>query len=355
MPFRKKESPYWWITYQDPTGSGKRISRSSGTTDHRQAKLLEDEMQLNIRKAQRGQQPDIYVEQVLLTFLQDHAQRPSHRTDKTSIKHLLTFFKGTNIQDLQKANILQYQKRRQSQNMANATINKECGLLSSAIKHTSDKLGFPLNTPFQGTKLKEPPGRVVWLSAEERQRLLAAAVENTRAPWLQHFIIIALETGMRKGEILKLTWDRVDLQKGWVYLPTGSTKTDQPRMIPLNTLALDAFQALLQFKNKHQLTNSHVFTNKSNQNIKDVKRSFDTARKKAGLPHFRIHDQRHDISSHMAMGGESLYIIKELLGHSSIKSTERYAHLQTDNIKAAVNRKMTATKSLQEGETDEGK
>ncbi len=160
---------------------------------------------------------------------------------------------------------------------------------------------------------------------------------------------------LRKILVRQLTWDRVDLKKGWVYLPTGSTKTDQPRMIPLNTLAQNAFQALKQYREKHQIFHSHVFTNKSGQHIKDVKHSFDTARKKAGLPHFRIHDQRHDAASHMAMAGESLYVIKELLGHSSIKSTERYAHLQTDNIKAAVNRKMTATKSLQEGETDEGK
>jgi len=94
---------------------------------------------------------------------------------------------------------------------------------------------------------------------------------------------------------------------------------------------------------------------KRNQNIKDIKRSFNTARKAAGLPHFRIHDQRHDIASHMAMQGESLYVIKDLLGHESIKSTERYAHLQTENIRAAIKRRETVAQSFHNEKNEDKK
>ena len=125
---------------------------------------------------------------------------------------------------------------------------------------------------------------------------------------------------MRKGEILRLRWVEVDLKHGFILL--DKTKNNERREIPFN----DTLRATLEDL-PHSIESVYVFVDRKGNPFKDVKRSFDTARKKAGIQDFRFHDLRHCFASHLVMAGVSLLVIKELLGHKTLAMTLRYTHL----------------------------
>lgn len=108
--------------------------------------------------------------------------------------------------------------------------------MSAAINYANKEWGWQLDNPAQGQRLKEPNGRVRWITQAEADALIRAA-EATRTPHLADFIRLALHTGMRRGEILGLEWRRVDLQAGLIHLEAEHTKTGHRRSVPLNAHA----------------------------------------------------------------------------------------------------------------------
>ena len=134
--------------------------------------------------------------------------------------------------------------RRRGQGVGPATINKELNLLSAALKYARRRLEWDIPNPVQGMRLKKPEGRVRWISREEADRLIAEAT-SVRG-YLPDFIQLGLNTGMRKGEMLGLTWDRVDLDQGMVYLTDRDQKDGKHGSIPLNDDAVDALKRRLE-------------------------------------------------------------------------------------------------------------
>lgn len=138
---------------------------------------------------------------------------------------------------------------------------------------------------------------------------------------LKPIVITALNTGMRRGEILSLTWDRVDLKHGFILLDI--TKNGERREIPINGTLLATFKGLTR-----RLDIPHVFyDSKTGKPYQDVKKSFHSACKTAKIKDFHFHDLRHSFASQLVMAGIDLTTVKELLGHKTLTMTLRYAHL----------------------------
>ncbi len=153
--------------------------------------------------------------------------------------------------------------------------------------------------------------------------LLDCCVEH-----LKPIVTVALHTGMRLSEILKLKWTQVDLKHGFILLDI--TKNGERREIPIdNTLTIMFNNMLKGFESKF------VFAGKDGDPYKSVKRSFSTALKKSGIHDFRFHDLRHTFASHLVMAGVDLTSVKELLGHKSLAMTTRYAHLSPSHKRKA--------------------
>jgi len=178
--------------------------------------------------------------------------------------------------------------------------------------------------------LKEEGRRLRYLSKEEMRRLIDAC-----PPHLKPIVILALNTGMRRKEILSLRWDQVNFKTGYIYLE--KTKTGEKRQIPMNQTT---YRLMFHLKMKNQLKSPYVFFQKDKMEryvpYKEVKRSFSSACKKAGINDFRFHDLRHTFASQLVMAGASLKVVQELLGHKDITMTLRYAHLSPDYRKAAI-------------------
>jgi integrase len=174
--------------------------------------------------------------------------------------------------------------------------------------------------------LKENNKRLRYLSHDECQTLI-----NNCDAHVRPIVITALNTGMRRGEVLSLKWDNVDLKNGFILLDV--TKNGDRREIPINDTLKGVFQKLTR-----RIDVPWVFYDpKTGNRYQEVKRSFHTTLRKSKIQDFHFHDLRHTFASHMVMAGEDLTTVKELLGHKTLTMTLRYAHLAPAHKVKAVN------------------
>jgi integrase len=146
-------------------------------------------------------------------------------------------------------------------------------------------------------------------------------------------VTLALSTGMRKGEILGLEWERVDLSSARISL--YRTKNGTPRGVPLNRAAYEALIALEPDPARRQ---GLCFRKRDDRAWGQIRTAFENAVRRAGLKDVRFHDLRHTTASHLVMRGASLRDVQEILGHRDLKMTQRYAHLSPAHLRAAVDR-----------------
>lgn len=139
----------------------------------------------------------------------------------------------------------------------------------------------------------------------------------------------ALNTGMRRGELLSLKWEQI--RNGFIYLT--ETKSNKARQIPVNDRLAEVFR---EVRRGNQLKSPYVFCDSKGRRFYEVKRSFASACRRAGIEAFRFHDLRHTFASHLVMKGVSLKAVQELLGHSDLTMTMRYAHLSKGHLQEAV-------------------
>lgn len=185
--------------------------------------------------------------------------------------------------------------------------------------------------PTAGVPLfKENNKRERYLSAEETQRLLDA-LERSRNPMLRFIIPMLILTGARKNEVLQARWDGFDFERRIWRIE--KTKYGQARHVPIS----EALEQLLR-QIGTEGTSLWLFPNAENNGpIGNVFNAWNTARKRAGLADVRIHDLRHSFASMLVNSGHSIYEVQKLLGHTQIKTTQRYAHLSQDTLLAATN------------------
>lgn len=341
--YERKDSPYWWASYTD--GRGKRVRRSTGVPvgeegrQEAEALLAKWKMEAHQQrmwgKPEDESEPAPTFDEVMLAYVKGHPTRGESDRRVYSLKQLYPFFSGKGMDDISDMDVKEYIRTR-SLSVAPATINREIGVFSAACNYCRNELGWKIGNPASGKKLKEPEGRVRWLSQLEADVLIEAARKRERSPWLADYIQVCLYTGMRKSEVTGLTWDRVDLTRRLVLLESGTTKSGRRRSVPLHTAAVEALESRMRWRNRHCPKSPWVFCNKKGDRVKDMKKSFAAALRDAGIKNFRQHDQRHTTASWMVMSGTELMKVRDMLGHSSVEQTQRYAHLHPDALREAV-------------------
>jgi integrase len=213
------------------------------------------------------------------------------------------------------------------------TTNRYLGTISHAFTTAMQEWQWLDDTPFRRvSKPREPRGRVRFLSDEERDRLLAACQANQN-PQLHIIVILALSTGGRKGELLGLRWNDVDLQRGQVTF--RDTKNRDTRSVPLTGHALEL---LRQHAKVRRLDSDFVFPRRDGRRVMEIKKAWGNAIRRAEISDFRFHDLRHSAASYLAMNGASLAEIAEVLGHRSLSMVGRYAHLSEQHTAGVVAR-----------------
>jgi integrase len=170
---------------------------------------------------------------------------------------------------------------------------------------------------------REPQGRLRWLTEDEIKKLLEACGKSRNRD-LRAAVVLAINTGLRRSELLGLTWDRIDLSRGVIRLEL--TKSGKRREVPLNA---ESYAVLVSLGPKDT---GRVFRKQS------LRKAYENAVSNAKLDDVNFHTLRHTFASWAVMRGVSLKELQELLGHSSLAMTMRYAHLAPERLRSAVAR-----------------
>lgn len=155
------------------------------------------------------------------------------------------------------------------------------------------------------------------------------------ADYLKPMVLISINTGLRRGELFNLHWNDVDLNQKILTVDGDRTKSGKTRYIPLNREAHEVFTA---WKEQSEYGNKMVFQSKDGDKFTEVKSSWGKLLRDAKIYSFRWHDMRHHFASRLVMAGVDLNTVRELLGHSDLKMTLRYAHLSPEVKAQAVAR-----------------
>lgn len=319
--FRRKGSPYWWVTFNDQNGT--RYRRSSGTTDKRLAETLAANWIKEAFMEQHfGKLPEVPFSDALLAYAKmQKRDHPKHFRDKTRyrLNSLMKQFGSVNIFDITIGRIQEFMDERLV-DVSRGTVQKDVSTLR-AILNKAYREGF-LATPPRVPQFRKPTPRKRWITPEEEAQLVTHAADH-----LVPLIRFAVDTGGRRAELLELDWRQVDLvHKRVTFL---NTKNGEDRTIRLCDRACAVLGGL------GPKENGSVFTYKGKA-IKSVRTSFIAARRAAGLDDVRFHDLRHTFASRLAQAGVPLYEIQLLMGHKSLEMVQRYAHLAPDYQERAI-------------------
>lgn len=150
---------------------------------------------------------------------------------------------------------------------------------------------------------------------------------------LKPMVVLAINTGMRRGEIFDLTWNHIDFANRMITVPAWAAKSNQTRHIPMNK---EVERLLLAWRSNCHRDQSLVFENQFGERFGQIKTAWATLLRVAGIVSFRWHDLRHHFASKLVMAGVDLNTVRELLGHSDYEMTLRYAHLAPQHKRKAV-------------------
>jgi len=261
-----------------------------------------------------------------LVYAQSTKAASTYAGNVREMQRLTRSFDGY-LAKLTTAQVEKYNVER-SQTVSAATVNRELALLKHMLSKAVEWNYLKHNPAKPVRLLKEPPGRLRYLEAEDIERLIECCADP-HAPYLRTIVVMAVHTGMRLGEILGLQWTDLDLKNR--FISVAKTKNNERKTIPIN----DMLYAELDQLPRH-VTSPYLFHHADGTRLLHIDRSFHAALKRAGIEGFRFHDLRHTHASHLAMHGVPLETIGALLGHKDPKMTRRYAHLSPASLKAAV-------------------
>jgi integrase len=333
--YRRPDSPYWWASFIDE--SGERVRRSTGKTDRREAIAALAAWRLETPPGAQDEASSHTFDELMVAYLlATDGQRRREDVVRLHVWRLKQTFSEKVMETLAATDVTSYIQKRKGEGVSNATVNRELEVLSAAINFAVRDLDWTLPNPVVGRMLKEPEGRLRWLTRPESMALVHAAEAERMAPHLAPLIQLALHTGMRRGELLGLEWVRVDLQAAIIYLEGRHTKAGKRRTVPINAVARHALLNRARFRAEHCPDAPWVFCDVKGVRIASVQRSFGTACERAGITDFRFHDLRHTCAAWLVQAGVPLTEVRDVLGHSTIKMTERYAHLAPENVRAAL-------------------
>ncbi len=232
---------------------------------------------------------------------------------KYTLEYLKKQFGNTPLASITTEEIQKFYNERMAETTS-STANRHLTLLNAIINKMIKLKIYKGENPCLGmVKEKEQPVRERYLTKEEIRDVLTYVPERS-----QNLIAFAISTGMRQGEIMNLDWKDIDFTSNIINV--DKTKSGKKRRVPM----MASLRNLLMNMNPQR--NGKVFT----LSVKQVDYDFKHALEQAKIENFRFHDLRHTFASHFMMNGGNLYTLKEILGHSDIRMTQRYAQLSPD-------------------------
>lgn len=256
-----------------------------------------------------------------------------------------------------------WRSKRLKQGIKPTTINRDIGALKAALSKAV-LWGYIDSNPLAAVKLckVDRSPRVRYLDADEETRLLEALIQRESriraerrsgnawrrdraypllpdlgppsfADYLRPFVLVAMNTGLRRGELFRLTWEDISLDLPSLTVTGDASKTGRTRHVPLNAIA---HKTLVDWGKQSGSCKELVFPGRKGGRLTNIKTAWSAVLRVANIADFRFHDLRHHFASRLVMNEVDLNTVRELLGHSDIAMTLRYAHLAPEHKAAAV-------------------
>ena len=349
--------------YYFKTRRGKKIERTRNEMVELHEKLYEDKLRekeklfskKNKKKASLEEANNHTVKEAIREFRNFYLPKKSKSTQEgynKALDHWDSVFGNKKLGDINDDLILTGRKLLESPIRSDSTLNRYVAAFSSMFKYCIEdikwcgiyeikdgkrkKVGNMINPCSTVKAIPEPKSRVRFLNPKEAKDLLASCT-----PELHDAVMLSLLTGARKMEIWELRFDAVNFEKQTISF--WKTKNGKPRTVPINGEGLEILKT--RFDNRPD-GNEWVFPSSSGSLKKGTKRfldkpksfekAWDNALEKSGVKDFRYHDLRHTAASYMVMEGVTLSAVCEILGHSDISQTYKYAHLAPSHLQEAM-------------------
>jgi len=282
-----------------------------------------------------------------------------------SLKSSFPLFMNTALEDISVMKVEQWRNEKLKSGAVASTVNRLVVMLRALLSKAVEWEVIDIHPLAKLKQLKaDTTPRVRYLKPDEEANLLRALIERDTAlkaarkrgnEWKKkrgytllqdleklHFadrmypmVLLSLKTGLRRGELFSLCWIDIQLDGDapTITVRAEESKSSKVRYIPLSPIALDVLKNWYQQRNLESIL---VFPSDRGTRLDNVKKSWASILKSAGIVNFRWHDMRHDFASKLVMKGVPLNTVRELCGHSSLNTTLRYAHLAPDHKADAV-------------------
>ena len=325
--YKRGRSGIWWMSF---TCHGEYYRKSTEITDKKLAERIYGKVKGEIAE---GKLPGIYFDKVTFDelaedFLTDYRINKRDTLDKAkrSAQYLKDFFGEMKAADITTDKVKNYMEHRMSRGLSNASINRELAVLKRmfhlAAECTPPKVTLIPHIPM----LKESNVRKGFFEYAEY-----LAVEDALPGYLKPIATFGYFTGWRISEILSLTWGRVDLKEGKVWLDPGETKNEEGRTFYLTRELIEVMRALHR---NRRLDCAHVF-HRNGKVIKGFRKAWISACKKAGLKGKIFHDFRRTAIRDMVRSGISEKVAMTISGHKSRNVFERYNIVNDQDLREA--------------------
>lgn len=351
MASLQKCGKYWYVVFSalnDAEGSKskyKTVWKNTGRESKREAEIIKAQWEVD---RQKGTMPLTnrkisfrrFVDEEYLPWAKANKSPRAYMSNVYSCKSLARELGGLYLSKITPYLIEQFKITRRGQ-VGERTVNIELTCLKQLFR-LAEEWGFNLKNPATCVKkFKEPRKIPRFLSVEEIRQLIDSAT-----PWARMYILIGLGTGMRNEEILNLRFDNVDLARNVIMVKSDPengfmVKNRRDRVIPIIS---DYLVSEIIWFSKYWVDNNtfeqkertraqkeYFFCNEHGDRIKSMRNAFRGAVKRANLKGVTPHILRHTFGSHLAMGGVPIRTIQDIMGHSSIKTTEIYLHLSNQH------------------------
>jgi integrase len=318
MALWKRASIYYVkITAAD----GTLIRRSTGTSDRQKAEEYHDKLKAELwNLARLKRKPRRSWDEAALRWLKEMAHKKSYRDDVSRIRWFTKYLRGKMLDQVSR-DMIDGIVSRQLARRSDRTKDLYVALIRAIFRKAMREWEWLEHIPAFKTYVRKAKPRVRWLTHAQAERLLEELPAHQ-----QDMMLFALATGLRQGNIKRLTWEQVDLARRIVTIGHGETKNDEALGVPLNDLAVSVLRRRMGIQHEH------VFTYKGRALEQVNTKTWREALKRAGITDFRWHDLRHTWASWLRQNDVPTWVLQELGGWKSETMVRRYAHMSTKHL-----------------------
>lgn len=330
-PRNTKKRKCWCINFVGPNGDRIREIAKDAQTENDANLVLSERIKETYDReyAERKAKECIKFNDFAQCYLVRYARgnKVSWKTDEYYLKDMVGFFKDRSLRDITSEDIGLYKNFKSRHGVKKSTVNRHLSVLRKMFNLAKDWGYYPEDRKIKFEFFSERDNlKERILSEPEERRLLLVSSDH-----LKSILIIAINSGMRLGEILYLCWSQINFEKKLITVV--KSKSGRPRSIQINSTLIDELYKL----RSRNCQSVYVFLNpQTGKPFTTVARAFKAACRRANIEGLRFHDLRHTFATRLIERGADIITVKELLGHSSVRITERYTHPGLETKRKAV-------------------